>query len=64
MELRWQVPGDLPFPMPVEILLGERTVRAYMKDSAGELRVPAGVEPFIDAENWILRAMPRPGPRE
>jgi aminopeptidase N len=56
MELRWQVPGDLPFPMPVEVLLGERTARVDMTDGTGELQVPAGVEPVIDPGNWVLRA--------
>ncbi len=56
MELRWRVPGDLPFPMPVEVVLGEQTVRVDMADGTGELQVPAGVEPVIDPENWVLRS--------
>ena len=63
MELRWQTPGDLPFPMPVDVRLGERTVRVDMADGTGTLQVPAGVEPVIDPETWILRERPRPGPR-
>ncbi len=64
MQLRWQVPGDLPFPMPVPVRLADRTAVVDMTDGAGTLQVPAGVEPVIDPENWILRAMPRPGPRD
>jgi aminopeptidase N len=63
MELRWQAPDDLPFPMPVDVRVGERTVRVDMADGTGTLQVPAGVEPVIDPENWILRERPRPGPR-
>jgi aminopeptidase N len=64
MELRWQVPGDLPFPMPVPVRLANRTAVVDMTDGDGTLQVPAGIEPVIDPENWILRAAPSPGPRE
>ena len=59
LELRWKAPGDLPFPMPVDVQLGDRTVRVDMPDGTGEVRVPVGVEPVIDPENWILRARTR-----
>ena len=58
MQLRWHVPGDLPFPMPVPVQLVDRTALVDMTDGIGTLRVPAGVEPVIDPENWVLRAMP------
>jgi hypothetical protein len=58
MLLRWQVPGDLPFPMPVPVQLEDRTALVDMTDGTGALQVPAGVEPVIDPENWVLRAMP------
>jgi aminopeptidase N len=64
MELRWQTPGDLPFPMAVDVRLGEQTVRVDMTEGTGTLHVPAGVEPVIDPEDWILRARPRGGPRQ
>ena len=63
MELRWQAPDDLPFPMPVDVRLGERTVRVGMTEGTGVLQVPAGVEPVVDPENWILRARPGGGSR-
>ena len=62
MKLRWQVPGDLPFPMPVPVRLADRTALVDMTDGAGEIDVPAGVEPVIDPESWILRAAPRARP--
>jgi aminopeptidase N len=64
MELRWQVPGDLPFPMPVPVRLADRTAVVDMTEGVGTLQVPAGIEPVIDPENWILRAAPSPGPIE
>jgi aminopeptidase N len=58
MELRWRVPSDLPFPMPVPVRLGDRTAIVDMADGSATLTVPAGVEPEIDPENWVLRASP------
>jgi aminopeptidase N len=60
MQLQWQVPGDLPFPMPVPVQLGERTALVDMTDGVGTLQVPAGVEPVIDPENWVLRTVRGP----
>ena len=64
MELRWQVPGDLPFPMPVPVRLADRTAIVDMTDGVATLQVPSGVEPVIDPENWVLRDRPGPGSRE
>jgi len=64
LKLRWQTPDDLPFPMPVPVRIGERTAIVDMADRTGTLRVPAGTEPAIDPENWILKAMPEPRGRE
>lgn len=56
MELAWEVPGDLPFPMPIPVGLGERTVIVEMSDGTGRVRAPAGVEPVVDPEGWVLRS--------
>jgi aminopeptidase N len=54
--LRWDVPEDLPFPMPVEIQMGSLTKRYEM--SSGTLTLP--IEPaqnvIIDPDHWILKA--------
>jgi len=56
LRLRWRTPAGLPFPMPVPVRLGDRTVRVDMPDGVGRVEVPAGVEPVIDPDGWILRA--------
>src|SRR3546814_12653487 len=40
LKLRWQVPGDLPFPMPVEVRVDGKVVTLPMTDGTGE--TPAG----------------------
>ncbi|MDQ7039854.1 MAG: M1 family metallopeptidase [Rhodothermus sp.] len=56
--LRWEAPDNLPFPMPVEVQLGEVRRRLPMPD--GEAIVPLGeleAEPIVDPDHWILRAV-------
>jgi aminopeptidase N len=59
LELRWESPDGRPFPMPVEIGLGDRTVRVAMEDGTGSVTVPEGVEPVLDPEDWLLKARER-----
>jgi aminopeptidase N len=52
--LRWSVPGDLPFPMPVPVQLGAETLR--LEVPAEGLHVPLnGQTPVIDPEGWLLK---------
>lgn len=55
LTLRWVVPNDLPFPMPVAVQMGEEVLRVPMSGGRGEVAVPPGVTPEIDPEHWILR---------
>ena len=55
LSLRWEAPGGLEFPLPVEIGLGEKRLRLEMKGGKGEIEVPAGIEADIDPDHWLLR---------
>ncbi len=55
MTLRWEVPGDGRFPMPIEIQVGDETRRIDMAAGEERVEIPAGVEPVVDPQNWILR---------
>ena len=47
--LRWKTPGNLPFPMPIPLKVGDKKLRVEPGT-----RVPA--EPCeIDPDRWILR---------
>ncbi len=53
LTLTWQVPDELPFPMPVQVRLGERLVRVSMERNPMRIRV--GEEAFeVDPNHWIL----------
>lgn len=57
MKLEWETPGDLPFPMPIDVRVDGRTVRVPMTNGKGEVRF-TGDEPVIDPEGWVLRQAP------
>lgn len=56
LTLRWEVPGDLPFPMPVEVSVGNTTKRYQV--SQGQIIVPIepGQNVVVDPQGWILKA--------
>lgn len=54
--LRWEVPGDQPFPMPVEVAIEGQVVRVEMPDGMGQVEVADGQEVSIDPNRWLLRA--------
>jgi len=57
VKLRWIVPGDLPFPMPVEVHHAGEIHKLEMAGEEETLVLPkGGGQPAIDPDNWILRA--------
>lgn len=54
--LRWDAPGGLKFPMPVEVQIGEKTRRVEMNQEGG-VSVPfeAGQTPAVDPKSRILK---------
>ena len=59
LELHWQVPHDLPFPMPVEVQVGDTTHTVPMQNGSGSLAVPACALVTIDPHSVLLRDEPR-----
>lgn len=55
LSLEWEVPGGLPFPMPVDVVVGGKTVRVPMTDGKGTMPY-SGAVPVVDPNGWVLRA--------
>jgi len=53
--LRWEAPGGLPFPMPIEVSVGGQTRRVEMPQGSVLLPVAAGEQLVVDARQWVLR---------
>jgi len=56
LELAWETPDDLPFPMPVDVQVGTEVQRVAMPDGRGSLTLPEGVTPVVDPLDLILKA--------
>ncbi|HXU37711.1 MAG TPA: hypothetical protein VN937_15220 [Blastocatellia bacterium] len=54
--LRWETPNSLPFPMPVEVKVGEETKRIEMTNGTATIPLPANKQYAIDPNDWILKA--------
>jgi aminopeptidase N len=59
LRLRWKTPGDLPFPMPVPVKVGEEIRRVEMKDGAGSVDLPRGAKWEVDPDHSLLKEEPR-----
>ena len=55
LALRWEVPGNLPFPMPVEVQVGGQTRRVEVGQSGATIPIEAGQTPVVDPKSWILK---------
>jgi aminopeptidase N len=55
MQLRWETPNDMPFPMPVDVVIGGKTIRVEMKDRMGSVDY-SGTLPVVDPDGWVLMA--------
>ncbi len=59
LSLHWDVPGDLPFRMPVEVRMGVGIRKVAMRSDEESISVSKNVLPVVDPDNWILRETPR-----
>ncbi|MCA9320925.1 MAG: M1 family peptidase, partial [Planctomycetes bacterium] len=58
VSFRWKVPGDLPFPMPIDVLIGDRRSRLEMPE--GKASIGRNVDPKevrVDPDLWVLRQL-------
>ena len=54
--LRWQTPDGLPFPMPIEVQMGNGTKRYELPEGTVTIPLEAGQNVIIDPQSWILRS--------
>lgn len=54
LELSWETPNGLPFPMPVDVEIGGRTQRVEIRGGKASVEF-TGAMPVIDPKGWVLR---------
>ena len=52
MFLRWETPNNMPFPMPIDVVVNGKTQRVNMKNGRATV-TGAGIT--IDPNAWVLR---------
>jgi aminopeptidase N len=60
VRLAWVSPSGEPFPMPVEVRIGEAVKRLDMAGGTTTVTLPAGATMHIDPDGWVLRALQEP----
>jgi aminopeptidase N len=58
LTLVWKAPNDRPFPMPVEVRVGDRVETLAMIDGRGRVPIPEGATYTIDPGSKVLRYLP------
>jgi aminopeptidase N len=61
LKLRWVTEHGKPFPMPIEVQVGDTVHTVPMSDGSGQLQVPAGSLLIIDPRSKVLREAPHVG---
>jgi aminopeptidase N len=56
MNLRWETPNNMPFPMPINVEANGKTERVEMKDGKATINF-AGSVPIIDPKGWVLKTL-------
>ena len=56
LTLHWESPDGLPFPMPVEVKVGETTKRYELRTGTVTIPIAAGQNAVVDPDGWILKA--------
>lgn len=55
MLLRWETPDNMPFPMPIDVVVNGKTQRVEMPLGSGSVTY-SGTPPVIDPNGWVLKA--------
>ena len=62
LQIAWETPNELPFPMPVEVRIGDKTQRVELKDNHAIVPIKGTKEFVLDPDERILRELePREG---
>jgi aminopeptidase N len=55
LNLSWETPNNMPFPMPIDVEINGKIQRVEMKDGKATINF-TGPPPVIDPKGWVLKA--------
>jgi aminopeptidase N len=64
LHIAWETPGNMPFPMPVEARIGDKTQRVEMKDNQAVVPLKGTKVFVLDPDERILRELEPAAPRK
>ena len=53
LNLEWQTENHIPFHVPVEVKIGDETVKIKMIEGGSSIKIPGGIDPEIDPDRWL-----------
>jgi aminopeptidase N len=54
LNLHWETPNNVPFPMPIDVEVNGKTQRVEMKDGKASINF-TGTTPLVDPKGWVLK---------
>lgn len=54
ISLRWETPGDLPFKMPVDVLIDGKVQRVQVTREGVTVKLQPGQKPEVDPDRWVM----------
>ncbi|MEF9978328.1 MAG: M1 family metallopeptidase [Thermomonas sp.] len=58
LALQWKTSGNKPFPLPVQVRVGDKVIDVAMADGRGHVDLPAGASYTLDPHSRVLRELP------
>lgn len=55
LKLSWETPGDMDFPMPIDVVVDGQTQRVEFDGLSARLTIPENASIEIDPVNWVLK---------
>jgi aminopeptidase N len=55
LNLHWETPNNMPFPMPIDVEIDGKTQRVEMKGGKGTVNF-LSTAPVVDPKGWVLKA--------
>ncbi len=56
IQLTWETPNNLPFPMPVDMEINGQTKRIVMKNGKAKVKMNGDTNLITDKQGWILKS--------
>lgn len=55
LNLRWETPNNLPFPMPIDVEIDGKIQRVAMPGGKGSVTFTGSTPPVVDPKGWVLK---------